>query len=53
MNERFENINLLRAFAAISVVVFHVILYMKWEAFPIEGPLLVFRIGWIGVDLFS
>jgi peptidoglycan/LPS O-acetylase OafA/YrhL len=52
MNERFENINLLRAFAAISVVVFHVILYMKWETFPFEGPLLIFRIGWIGVDLF-
>ena len=52
MNERFDNINLLRAFAAIAVVVYHVIEYMKWEAFPTSGPLLTFRLGWIGVDLF-
>ena len=52
MNERFENINLLRAFAALAVVVYHVIVHMNWEAFPSDGPLLVFRIGWIGVDLF-
>jgi len=52
MNERFENINLLRAFAAVAVVVYHVITYMKWDAFPISGPLVAFRIGWIGVDLF-
>ena len=52
MNQRFENINLLRAFAAVSVVFYHVITYMKWETFPMSGPLLAFRIGWIGVDLF-
>src|SRR5215471_4076999 len=52
MSERFENINLLRAFAAIAVVVYHVIEFGHWTAFPREGPLLVFRIGWIGVDLF-
>lgn len=52
MNERFENINLLRAFAAMAVVVYHVIEVMHWSAFPIAGPLLTFRVGWIGVDLF-
>jgi len=52
MNDRFENIDLLRAFAATAVVVYHVIEYMKWSAFPIDGPLLTFRVGWIGVDLF-
>ena len=52
MNERFENINLLRAFAALAVVFFHVITYMNWTAFPMSGPLLTLRIGWIGVDLF-
>jgi peptidoglycan/LPS O-acetylase OafA/YrhL len=52
VNDRFENINLLRAFAATAVVVYHVIAFMKWTAFPDEGPLVVFRIGWIGVDLF-
>ena len=52
MNERFENINLLRAFAATAVVVYHVIELVHWKAFPYTGPLLTFRIGWIGVDLF-
>ena len=52
MNERFENINLLRAFAATAVVVYHVIEYANWSSFPADGPLLTFRIGWIGVDLF-
>lgn len=52
MTDRFENINLLRAFAATAVVVYHVIEFTKWTAFPIDGPLLTFRIGWIGVDLF-
>jgi peptidoglycan/LPS O-acetylase OafA/YrhL len=50
--ERFENINLLRAFAATAVVVYHVIEYRKWESFPVDGPLVTFRLGWIGVDLF-
>lgn len=48
----FDNINLLRAFAALSVVVYHVIELYPWKTFPIEGPLLWFRIGWLGVDLF-
>jgi len=52
MNDRFENINLLRAFAATAVVVYHVIEFTKWATFPSHGPLLTFRIGWIGVDLF-
>ncbi|QDQ27263.1 acyltransferase [Chitinimonas arctica] len=49
---RFDNLNLLRAFAALAVVVYHVIEKTQWTAFPIEGPLLTFRIGWVGVDLF-
>ena len=52
MTDRFENINLLRAFAATAVVVYHVITQMKWTAFPVAGPLVVYRMGWIGVDLF-
>ena len=52
MNERFENINLLRAFAATAVVVYHVIELMEWKTFPVTGPLLTFRVGWVGVDLF-
>ena len=52
MNDRFDNIDLLRGFAATAVVVYHVIELGKWTEFPTEGPLLTFRIGWIGVDLF-
>lgn len=48
----FENINLLRAFAALSVVVYHVIEHGRWSDFPVEGPLVTFRVGWLGVDLF-
>jgi peptidoglycan/LPS O-acetylase OafA/YrhL len=49
---RFENINLLRAFAALAVVTYHVIERGQWTSFPAAGPLTVFRIGWAGVDLF-
>lgn len=49
---RFENINLLRAFAALSVVTYHVIEHAQWASFPISGPLAAFRFGWYGVDLF-
>src|SRR5258706_4584665 len=49
---RFDNINLLRAFAALSVVVYHVIEHGRWTDYPTEGPLVTFRIGWYGVDLF-
>jgi peptidoglycan/LPS O-acetylase OafA/YrhL len=47
-----ENIDLLRAFAAISVLVYHVIELTSWKSFPIKGLLSWFRIGWMGVDLF-
>ena len=49
---RFENINLLRAFAALAVVTYHVIEKGHWTTFPMDGPLVVFRMGWAGVDLF-
>lgn len=48
----FDNVNLLRAFAALSVLVYHVIELAHWETFPVYGPLVWFRIGWLGVDLF-
>jgi peptidoglycan/LPS O-acetylase OafA/YrhL len=49
---RYDNVNLLRAFAALAVVIYHVIEHSGWKTFPTEGPLVTFRIGWIGVDLF-
>src|SRR5271154_3096363 len=50
--KKFDNVNLLRAFAALSVVVYHVIEHGKWTTFPSHGPLDFFRLGWVGVDLF-
>ncbi len=50
--EKFVNINLLRAFAALAVVVYHVIEHGNWRTFPREGPLSGFTVGWMGVDLF-
>src|SRR5262249_31359846 len=35
-----------------SVVIYHVIEHGRWAEFPNDGPLVTFRIGWIGVDLF-
>ena len=48
----FPNINLLRAFAALLVLVYHVIELAPWPDFPLSGVLLTFRVGWVGVDLF-
>jgi peptidoglycan/LPS O-acetylase OafA/YrhL len=48
----FPYIDILRGFAAISVLVYHVIEKFSWTTFPINGPLFWFRIGWMGVDLF-
>jgi len=45
-------VNVLRAFAALAVVVYHVIEHSGWTAFPSSGPLVAFRVGWLGVDLF-
>jgi len=48
----FPLIDVLRGFAAVSVLVYHVVEHFHWAAFPSSGPLVWFRIGWIGVDLF-
>jgi peptidoglycan/LPS O-acetylase OafA/YrhL len=48
----FPTIDVLRGFAALSVVIYHVIEIFGWAEFPWTGPLLWFRIGWMGVDLF-
>lgn len=42
----------LRAFAAISVLVLHVIYLSDWTSFPKSGPLAWFWVGWLGVDIF-
>ena len=48
----FPNVNFLRAAAALLVLVYHVIELTPWPEFPKGGALLVFRVGWAGVDLF-
>ena len=48
----FPSIDILRGFAAISVVVYHVIEVFEWKSYPTDGPLVWFRMGWMGVDLF-
>lgn len=48
----FAAIDILRGFAALSVLVHHVIELGGWSLFPTAGPLVWFRIGWMGVDLF-
>ena len=48
----FPGIDLLRALAAMLVLVYHVIEYGKWYAVPNTGVGYLFRHGWVGVDLF-
>lgn len=49
---QYPHIDILRAVAAMLVVVYHVVEVGQWRDFPITGWALWFRIGWIGVDLF-
>ncbi len=48
----FKSLDLLRAFAALSVITYHVIELSAWKTFPSEGFFSFFRYGWIGVDIF-
>jgi peptidoglycan/LPS O-acetylase OafA/YrhL len=45
-------IDVLRGAAALSVVVYHVIEMGQWTSFPTDYGRMVFRFGWIGVNLF-
>ena len=48
----FPAIDVLRALAALSVLVYHVVEMGQWASFASHGPLAVFRYGWAGVNLF-
>lgn len=48
----FPMIDVLRGFAAVSVIVLHTIHHANWTSFPNQGPLYWFRQGGFGVDLF-
>lgn len=48
----FPMIEALRAFAALTVLVYHLIAHWDWSDFPESGPLVWFRSGWMAVDVF-
>lgn len=48
----FPSIDILRFFAAISVVVYHCIEHFSWSHFPTKYGMLWFQMGWMGVDIF-
>lgn len=50
--QRYPLIDVLRAFAALIVVWYHVIELSAWHSFPHHGLALGPRTGWLGVDLF-
>jgi len=49
----YPGLDVLRGFAAVSVVVYHSITHFKWTTFPSDNIVcLWFHMGWMGVDLF-
>ena len=50
--KKYPLIDVLRGFAALLVVFYHVIEVGEWKSFPTSGLALLPRIGWVGVDLF-
>jgi peptidoglycan/LPS O-acetylase OafA/YrhL len=48
----FPLVDALRAFAALTVLVYHLIAHWDWTGFPETGPLAWFRGGWMAVDVF-
>jgi len=48
----FPYVDLARAAAVTLVLVYHLIVILGWTTFPSSGILDIFRIGWLGVDLF-
>jgi len=48
----FPSIDILRFFAAVSVVIYHCIEHFSWDLFPTKYGMLWFRMGWMGVDIF-
>lgn len=49
----YPNLDILRAFAAISVMMYHIIYTLPWPVIPLGSPIVRwFTVGWLGVDLF-
>lgn len=50
--ETFPLIDVMRALAALMVLVYHVIVMTGWHSFPTHAVGTLFREGWAGVDMF-
>ena len=50
--QRFPLVDLLRGFAALLVVFYHVLVHRPWPNFDITGIGKLPMMGWVGVDLF-
>lgn len=50
--QRFPLIDVLRGFAALLVVFYHVLAHREWPGFPSGGLAELPKTGWVGVDLF-
>ena len=50
--QRFALVDLLRGFAALLVVFYHVLVHRPWPNFDITGVGKLPMLGWVGVDLF-
>lgn len=50
--QTFPLVDVMRALAAILVLVYHVIAVTGWQTFPGDWWAVPFREGWIGVDMF-
>ncbi len=48
----YPHINLLRAFAAFSVIIYHLIEVLPLKGVPHSWPWQWFHVGWLGVDVF-
>ena len=52
-SQHFPMIDVLRGFAALTVIVYHVIEHLAWKDFPLKGLIGDwFQLGWMSVDLF-
>jgi peptidoglycan/LPS O-acetylase OafA/YrhL len=48
----YPALDLVRAFSALSILIFHVIVLSRWTSFPDTGPLAWFHVSFLRVDLF-
>lgn len=52
ISQHYPLVDILRGFAALLVLWYHVIVHSGWNSLPPHGFFLLPRAGWVGVDLF-